>query len=100
MWLLQIARKLKGIGDDLDAKVKKEIAEATSAFLSNRSLFQVCLYWSCLPPLHSHTHSLELPSSIACVPESFPTAPLCSGVAGSRLVASSPPLVMCVSVGR
>ena len=40
---LQIARKLKGIGDDLDAKVKKEITEATSALLRHKSVFQVRL---------------------------------------------------------
>ena len=38
----QIARKLKNIGDDLDAKVKKEITEAAADLLRHRSLFQVC----------------------------------------------------------
>lgn len=38
---LQIARKLKNIGDGLDAKVKKEIADATTELLRHRSLFQV-----------------------------------------------------------
>lgn len=37
----EIARKLKGIGDELDVRVKKEIEEATSALLSRRSVFQV-----------------------------------------------------------
>lgn len=38
---LQIARKLKGIGDDLDAKVQKEIREATAELLRTKSVFQV-----------------------------------------------------------
>ena len=39
----QIARKLRDIGDHLDARVKKEIVEATSALLDRRSVFQVNL---------------------------------------------------------
>ena len=42
----QIARKLKDIGDHLDARVKKEIVEAASALLTHRSVFQVDV---CLP---------------------------------------------------
>ena len=38
---LQIARKLKDIGDGLDAKVHKEIREATEGLLHDTSVFQV-----------------------------------------------------------
>lgn len=71
---LQIARKLKGIGDDLDAKVQKEIREATAELLRTKSVFQVLtLVW--LHALADVWHCrLELLSSIHCVPGSCQNA--------------------------
>lgn len=75
--MLQIARKLKGIGDDLDAKVQKEIREATAELLLTKSIFQVLITILLLHWKVCYCHGrLELPSSIVCVPEFCPDAPL------------------------
>lgn len=76
---LQIARKLKGIGDDLDAKVQKEIREATAELLLTKSIFQVLIllfHWNAHFGVHVTHGRLELLSSIMCVPESCRDAPL------------------------